>query len=58
MSAKKTIKRTPVAQQERFFARVNLGQRGEHALLSFSGTVMLLTELPQKCRDMLRSHDH
>ena len=57
MSAKKTIKRTPVAQQERFFARFNLGQRWEHALLFLSVTVLLLTGLPQKYRDMSWSQD-
>jgi formate dehydrogenase gamma subunit len=57
MSAKKTIKRAPVAQQEKLFARFNLGQRWEHALLFLSVTVLLLTGLPQKYRDLAWSQD-
>jgi len=56
MSVNKTNRHAP-AQQEKTFARFNLGQRWEHAVLILSTLVLLLTGLPQKYRDMSWSQD-
>ena len=56
MSVNKTNPRAS-AQQEKTFARFNLGQRWEHAVLILSTLVLLLTGLPQKYRDMSWSQD-
>lgn len=56
MSVNKTNSRA-AAQQEKTFARFNLGQRWEHAVLILSTLVLLLTGLPQKYRDMSWSQD-
>ncbi len=39
-------------QQERTYPRFDLGQRWEHGLLVISATVLMLTGLPQKFRDL------
>lgn len=57
MSAKNSAPRTTSARQERTFTRFDLGQRWEHALLFLSVTVLLLTGLPQKYRDLSWSQD-
>ncbi len=56
MSVNKTNPRAS-AQQEKTFARFNLGQRWEHAVLILSTLALLLTGLPQKYRDMSWSQD-
>ncbi len=56
MSVNKTNRHVP-AQQEKTFARFNIGQRWEHAVLILSTLVLLLTGLPQKYRDMSWSQD-
>lgn len=43
---------TPPVQTVRVFKRFSLGQRWEHVLLLLSFTVLLLTGLPQRYRDM------
>jgi formate dehydrogenase subunit gamma len=42
----------PQIQHEKTYQRFNLGQRWEHMLLFLSATVLLLTGLPQKYRDL------
>lgn len=39
-------------QQEKTFLRFNLGQRWEHMILFLSATVLILTGLPQKYREL------
>jgi formate dehydrogenase subunit gamma len=51
MTGKQKITTSQI-QQEKTFLRFNLGQRWEHMLLILSATVLLLTGLPQKYRDL------
>ncbi|MCX6079719.1 MAG: hypothetical protein NTW32_09330 [Chloroflexi bacterium] len=51
MTGKPNITNSQI-QQEKTFKRFNIGQRWEHMLLILSATVLLLTGLPQKYRDM------
>ena len=53
-NTKKSLK---TVQQERTFQRFSLSQRWEHAVLLFSGLVLLLTGLPQKYREFSISQD-
>lgn len=57
MSAKNPVTRKTSSRQERTFTRFDLGQRWEHALLFLSVTVLILTGLPQKYRDLSWSQD-
>ena len=52
-----TKKSLQTVQQERTFQRFSLSQRWEHAVLLFSGLVLLLTGLPQKYREFSISQD-